>query len=97
MDIMTSCHSLTRVHGEIIGDPLEIKMFESTGWILEEKENNKFDELVEATVKPAKNPKQSYLVENDLEKMEAIGIIRRFEFSSKLQRMSTIIKKINEK
>ena len=37
---MASCHSITRVNGEMIGDPLEVKMFESTGWILEESEAN---------------------------------------------------------
>lgn len=36
----------------MIGDPLDIKMFESTGWILEENSENKFDELVLSVVKP---------------------------------------------
>lgn len=28
---MASCHSLTYIEGEISGDPLDVKMFESTG------------------------------------------------------------------
>ena len=28
-----SCHSLTYIHGQIVGDPLDIKMFASTGWV----------------------------------------------------------------
>lgn len=28
------CHSLNTLHGNLIGDPLEIKMFEATGWQL---------------------------------------------------------------
>ena len=31
---MASCHSLTILDNNIIGDPLDIKMFESTKWIL---------------------------------------------------------------
>ncbi len=33
---MATCHSLKVVAGEIIGDPLDAKMFEFTGWTLEE-------------------------------------------------------------
>ena len=33
---MTTCHSLKLVSGEIIGDPLDAKMFEFTGWTFEE-------------------------------------------------------------
>lgn len=33
---MATCHSLTIIDGELSGDPLDLKMFESTGWILEE-------------------------------------------------------------
>ena len=30
---MATCHSLTRINGELSGDPLDIKMFLSTGWV----------------------------------------------------------------
>jgi cation-transporting ATPase 13A3/4/5 len=33
---MTTCHSLKLVSDEIIGDPLDTKMFEFTGWTFEE-------------------------------------------------------------
>lgn len=33
---MTTCHSLKLVNDEIIGDPLDAKMFEFTGWTFEE-------------------------------------------------------------
>lgn len=42
-ECMASCHSLTRVKGELIGDPLEVKMFEATKWVL--IENNQGEEL----------------------------------------------------
>lgn len=63
LEILASCHSITSVQGKMIGDPLDIKMFESTGWILEENNENKFDELVLSVVKPSikieKNEKNS--------------------------------------
>jgi cation-transporting ATPase 13A3/4/5 len=33
---MATCHSLRVVHGEMIGDPLDVKMFQFTGWNYEE-------------------------------------------------------------
>jgi len=33
---MACCHAITYIGADLIGDPLEIKMFESTGWKLEE-------------------------------------------------------------
>lgn len=33
---MATCHSLKLVDGEVVGDPLDAKMFEFTGWTLEE-------------------------------------------------------------
>ena len=35
-EVMASCHSITTVDGELVGDPLEIKMFHSTDWELDE-------------------------------------------------------------
>ena len=33
---MATCHSLRSVDGELVGDPLDQKMFEFTGWSFEE-------------------------------------------------------------
>ena len=30
---LASCHSLTYINGQLIGDPLDIKMFEATHWV----------------------------------------------------------------
>lgn len=35
---MATCHSLRAVNGELLGDPLDLKMFEFTGWSFEEGE-----------------------------------------------------------
>ena len=84
----------------IIGDPLDVKMFESTNCVLEENPSEKFDNLVLAIVKQnEKQPKSMLNISKDLDfqvDMSEVGIIRRFEFSSKLQRMSVIVKHLNE-
>lgn len=36
---MVTCHSITIVNGKLMGDPLDLKMFESTGWTLEDQKN----------------------------------------------------------
>ena len=102
LEVLASCHSLTSVAGSLIGDPLDIKMFESTGWVLEDNNENKFDELVLSVVKPKADPPPindfdsvaQSLIHNDFP--NEIGIIRRFEFSSTLQRMSVIVKNLSE-
>ena len=33
---MATCHSLRLVDGELLGDPLDLKMFQFTGWSFEE-------------------------------------------------------------
>lgn len=33
---MATCHSLHKIDGELLGDPLDVKMFEFTGWTFEE-------------------------------------------------------------
>src|SRR2546423_15634135 len=39
---MPSCHSLRLVDGELLGDPLDLKMFEFTGWSFEEGAASKY-------------------------------------------------------
>ncbi len=52
-EIMACTHAITTVNDKLIGDPLDIRMFESTGWMLEENTGEgKYDELVLQVVKP---------------------------------------------
>jgi len=30
---MATCHSLTHIKGNLVGDPLDLKMFEAIGWV----------------------------------------------------------------
>lgn len=40
---MATCHSLRAIDGELVGDPLDLKMFEFTGWSFEEGEQKSGD------------------------------------------------------
>jgi len=91
LEAMATCHSITRIHGDLAGDPLDLKMFEFTNWELSEpnsEETDNFDKLSPPTVKP-KTGKQTK--HDDYE----IGIIKQFPFSSSLQRMSVAVKVLN--
>lgn len=37
---MASCTSVTYVNGELIGDPLDVKMFHATEWTLDEMQED---------------------------------------------------------
>ncbi|KAJ4445475.1 hypothetical protein ANN_07283 [Periplaneta americana] len=78
---MAACHSLTLIDGALSGDPLDVKMFESTGWQLEEPDvadHDKYDLIIPTIVKsPGEAPTE-------------IGLVHQFQFSSTLQRMSVV-------
>lgn len=38
VEVLASCHSLMIVKGELVGDPLDIKMFQFSGWAMEQNE-----------------------------------------------------------
>ena len=56
-EAMACCHSITYINEELVGDPLDIKMFENTEWILDETNtvSNSLinqNDLVSAYVRP---------------------------------------------
>ncbi|XP_073986306.1 polyamine-transporting ATPase 13A3-like isoform X2 [Rhodnius prolixus] len=83
---MATCHSLTLIDNKISGDPLDVKIFESINWKFEEPtidDVTKYDVLAPSIVYP----------KLDIEHIE-FGILHQFQFSSKLQRMSVICRKL---
>ncbi|KAL2089748.1 hypothetical protein ACEWY4_014436 [Coilia grayii] len=105
---MATCHSLTKIEGQLSGDPLDLKMFEATGWILEEateEETSLHNRIMPTVVRPPKQllPEPAVSSQDDMELYELsqsgyeIGIVRQFPFSSALQRMSVVTRTLGEK
>uniref|UniRef100_A0A668ABV8 ATPase cation transporting 13A2 n=1 Tax=Myripristis murdjan TaxID=586833 RepID=A0A668ABV8_9TELE len=81
---LACCHTVALLGGQPLGDPLELKMIESTGWL-----DSAFGGYrVLAVMRP---PAQQLQAEGTVScPGEAMAIIRRFPFSSALQRMSVV-------
>ncbi|XP_068460233.1 polyamine-transporting ATPase 13A3 isoform X2 [Clinocottus analis] len=105
---MATCHSLTKIDGQLSGDPLDLKMFEAIGWILEEateEETSLHNRIMPTVVRPPKQllpPQPAASPEQDMELYELssaheVGIVRQFPFSSALQRMCVVARLLGEK
>ena len=100
------CHCLTYVKDKLVGDPIDVKMFEALGWYMKENDasngEHNLDPLVLNYIRPNAEEDIEIRLQNNesilqsLKGKYALGIVKRFDFSSKLQRMTTISKNINE-
>lgn len=103
---MATCHSLRLVDGELIGDPLDVKMFEWTGWTFEEGEqpNGFVDDEEERSLSPSvARPAagMEYDIEDDPSdpnrRPTELGVLKQFEFVSQLRRASVIVRQFGAK
>jgi len=85
LKVLASCHSLSRIESEITGDPLDVKMFESTKWSFfdDPTGTSKFEQVT-----PFVRQSQENGSDNEME----IAIAKQFTFSSALLRMSVLCK-----
>ncbi|KAM8796346.1 polyamine-transporting ATPase 13A2 [Eudromia elegans] len=93
---LAACHTIALLRTQPVGDPVDLKMVESTGWHLEMPEEDQAEPLVSeqfgtkvlAVMKPPPLEEQP----RDTKHQVPVGILRRFPFSSSLQRMSVVAK-----
>ena len=116
VECLATCHCATYVNDKIIGDPVDVKMFESSGWTLHEtnveEEEKTSSNMISTFVRPGQEEdlqskvqkiKDQQLGQKEIDEIDKVmeehyelGIIRRFDFVPKLQRMSVITKNVNE-
>ncbi|KAJ5693339.1 cation-transporting ATPase [Penicillium macrosclerotiorum] len=99
---MATCHSLRVVDDELLGDPLDVKMFQFTGWSYEEGGGHpseqispQFDTIIPSVAKPPIThfgERQSNGPNIPVE----LGVLRNFEFVSQLRRASVVVRQFGD-
>lgn len=99
---MATCHSLRMVDGELLGDPLDLKMFEFTGWSFEEGSKPiQFDDdegrqhrFSPSIARPPAGMEYDIDDSQDNENPVPVelSVLRIFEFVSHLRRSSVIVR-----
>lgn len=85
---LVTCHALSQLHDTLVGDPMDLKMVESTGWVLEEGSaagSAPGTQVLVVMRPPPRGPQQQE------ESPEPVSVLRRFPFSSALQRMDVVV------
>uniref|UniRef100_A0A669PQ23 ATPase 13A5 n=1 Tax=Phasianus colchicus TaxID=9054 RepID=A0A669PQ23_PHACC len=94
---MASCHSLVVLDKKIQGDPLDLKMFEGTHWVIQKGSDELKLRMDLLCVIRESNPQATSLFPDLFQApVEGIAILHQFPFSSGLQRMSVVSQKIGE-
>ncbi|CAN7985648.1 unnamed protein product [Ixodes hexagonus] len=94
---MATCHSITVIDRQLSGDPLDLKMFEATNWVLEEPDiddNAKYDVIAPTVVRPKTSKEASVTSSSQNAGSLEVGIVRELPFSSGLQRMSVVTRRL---
>ena len=102
---MATCHSLRLIDDELLGDPLDVKMFNFTGWSFTEGDqgvsagDDDQDKLRPSVARPPKGREYDIDDEEDDEHRKPIelGVLKSFEFVSQLRRASVIVRQFGSK
>ena len=105
IEALATCNSLTKINGNIIGETIDLEMMTSTGWTFEECQGD----FTLGYYRPNEELLKKYTFkENDtisnkseeelfnLSSIYQLDLIKRFDFVSKLQRMSVLVKNSKE-
>ncbi|XP_076421683.1 polyamine-transporting ATPase 13A2 isoform X5 [Peromyscus maniculatus bairdii] len=87
---LATCHALSQLRDTPVGDPMDLKMVESTGWVLEEgpaADSAPGTQVLAVMRPPPRGPRQQGMEEPP----EPVSVLRRFPFSSALQRMDVVV------
>ena len=100
LKLMSSCHSLQIVDEKIIGDPLDVEMFNFTGWSFLDYGEGIGGSIISSVFRPPGSSPfniTEFMGNSDQvkggEHME-LGALKTFEFSSRLRRLSVLVKDI---
>ncbi|KAJ8016642.1 hypothetical protein DPEC_G00009360 [Dallia pectoralis] len=93
LSALACCHSVAVLGGQPLGDPLELKMIESTGWELEDPSGD--DKTLDIEfgghrVLAVMRPPAGQLQPESVSISQAVALVQRFPFSPSLQRMSVV-------
>ena len=109
IECLACCQGATKVNEKLIGDPIDVEMFEATGWTLVEDAGDpeNYNPKIPTFVRPSEEQSLTKKLEkykgknNNIEEIDSImtnhyelAIMRRFDFESKLQRMSSLVKSL---
>lgn len=98
---MATCHSLRLVDDELIGDPLDLKMFEFTNWSYQEGSRDTTHFVEAGTHQPAPPVARPPVgMEYDIEDSQdnenplqtELAVLKSFEFVSHLRRASVVVR-----
>ncbi|KAF7173245.1 hypothetical protein CNMCM5623_005483 [Aspergillus felis] len=101
---MATCHSLRVVDGELMGDPLDVKMFQFTGWSYQENGSEstephgpKYETIMPPIARP---PNQITDLGGQIGASQTVpielGVLRNFEFVSELRRASVVVRQFGD-
>ena len=108
IEALATCNSLTKINGNLIGETIDLEMMTSTGWIFEECQGaftlgyyRPNEELLKKYSfkkegNQGNNKSDEELELSTLESPYQLDLIKRFDFVSKLQRMSVLVKNSKE-